>query len=83
MSDLSEIQLKILRHALGLDYGEKVYRNYYCTGPGNPHHEECRNLESMGMMTSKRDVLNEMSESYIFNVTQKGLDAVCVKGEGL
>lgn len=52
MVKVSEDQLHILRHALGLDWhgrGE-FYRNHFVTGEGSVDHPDCCALVDLGMM---------------------------------
>lgn len=69
------MQLRILRHALGLWHaGRRAYRNHYSATPGSPLHTDCLDLVARGlmqrgpgdMMTGGRD---------IFTVTPTGMDA--------
>ena len=50
MNNLTEPQLHILQHALGLDqYGQgEMYRNHFCAGTGDE--PTCRELVEMGLM---------------------------------
>lgn len=65
---MTEKQRGIFTHSLGLDHSDKSYRNYYDAGGEDP---DCKELVVLGFMTKHKNHLNEMSESYIYSVTQK------------
>lgn len=52
MTDVSNQQLHILRHTLGLrdDGSGRSYRNHFVTGPGSTDFDNCEALLSMGLM---------------------------------
>ena len=83
MGEITEKQLNIIRHALGIEYGGEPYRNYYYTAPGSKGYEECRKLEEEGFMAGTEDSLDITPERYIFKVTKSGIEALKDKGEGL
>ena len=47
---VSQRQLRILRHTLGIEQHGREYRNRYC--PGGDDIAECEQLEAAGLMTS-------------------------------
>jgi hypothetical protein len=46
----SAAQIHILRHSLGLTYGEEMYRNHFVTGEGSIDHPDCMALSAAGLM---------------------------------
>ena len=71
-SPLSHQELHVLRHSLGLTRSRESYRHYYCAGPGAHSFATCEALVEKGLMTRSKNRLNEMSEDYIFQVTDTG-----------
>ena len=63
-------QEHILKHSLGLTYGNKIYRNHFVTGKGSPDFDSCVTLTKAGYMT--RQHLPDHGGSDIFRVTAKG-----------
>lgn len=47
----TERQLRMLRHALGLDQAKESYRNHYCANPGDT---DCARLVAYGLMEHVR-----------------------------
>lgn len=43
-------QIEILRHALGLDRSRRSTRNYFVTGPGSTDYPICQSLVDAGLM---------------------------------
>ena len=74
MSDVkvNQKQLDMMRHAVGLNRGKKPYRNHYSSADGCDGIEELLELVDIGLMTKRRNSLDEMGESYIFHLTDKG-----------
>ena len=70
MSEVSEKQKEILEHATAWP---ENYRNHFCTGEGSTDFEDCQILVDLGLMTRRRDHLDQMSESYVYHVTELGL----------
>lgn len=74
---ISDKQLHILQHSLGLDqYGRGTfYRNHFVTGEGSKDHADCMALVDLGFMTVRRD--HPLSGgSDVFRVTDAGKTAV-------
>jgi len=73
--NLSAEQLDIMRHALGLNYGERQNRNCYCASliDGQPP-LEIGELVAAGLMEA-RNRINDGEMQY-FVVTQAGMQAV-------
>lgn len=61
-------QRDILKHALGLDYERKPYRNYFCSQPGDDYYDDCSFLRESGLMTEDVDINNV----HTFKVTNSG-----------
>lgn len=65
-------EIEILKHSLGLDRRKDHYRNHFCTSKGSDDYEHCESLLQKGFMCKRKDPFNEMGESYLYNVTDKG-----------
>lgn len=63
-------QREIMRHALGLNYKKRPFRNHFCTGPGGKDYEMCQQLEEMGLMVSSKSPI--CPDDVIFVVTPAG-----------
>jgi hypothetical protein len=70
---MTDKQLRILQHTLGLDeYGRgSMYRNYYATGPESD--PDCEALAEMGFMKQHPA---QLFDGLYFSVTDKGKEAV-------
>jgi hypothetical protein len=70
---LSDKQLEILQHALGLDqYGRgSEYRNRFVTGPGSADFDRCRELVGRGFMED-HGTHALYGGSHLFAVTDTG-----------
>lgn len=68
--DLTEDQTQVIRHALGLDWRSKPYRNGYKAPLGHHSREVCESLVMMGLMT--------VGSGSVFTVTTAGMEAVKV-----
>lgn len=76
--NLSPEQTQVLRHALGLDYGPKVYRNRFVTGPGTSDYPHCEELVVLGLMT-RRGPSELTGGDYCYAVSEAGLQALGVE----
>ena len=47
-------QLHILRHSLGLNYGDEIYRNHFCTNDGTVDWPHCIALVEAGLMARQK-----------------------------
>jgi hypothetical protein len=65
----------IILHALGLDRGEKSYRNYYAASEGHKSYKELENLASHGLMVNRKDLFNDFG-GLVYHVTESGKTAV-------
>ena len=67
---ITERQIGIIKHALGLDLEDKKSRNYFVADEGSLDYLDCENLVEMGMMTRwTRPWI------YTYSVTPKGRKA--------
>lgn len=69
--------LLVLRHAIGLDDSGKAgpqgeFRNHFVTGERSTDFAMCEDLVRLELMTRRRYVLDEMSPSYVYHVTEAG-----------
>jgi hypothetical protein len=76
MNKLSNKELHILQHTLGLDYKTRPFRNYFITGKGTDDYKYCESLVLKGLMNKYKNTFNELEEEYIYTVTEKGKDAI-------
>lgn len=65
-------QLKVLRHALGLDWKKRSYRNHYVTGPGCTGYSDCEALVSMKLMAKRETPPWMAEEDLTYFVTEAG-----------
>ena len=47
-------QLHILRHSLGINHGDEMYRNHFCTNEATVDWPHCTALVEMGLMTRQK-----------------------------
>ena len=73
MMNVSETEMHILRHSLGVpDPGQtNMYRNYFVTGEGSIDHPDCMALVGKGLMTRRKG-----------NAITGGMDAFFVTDDG-
>lgn len=74
--EITKKQEHIIRHSLGIDYAEQPYRNYYMIYSNSDGFDELEKLVELGLMTRRRNNLEEVNKSYIYHVTDKGLAAL-------
>jgi len=79
-TEVTNSQLDMMRHTVGLDRGKKPYRNHYSSADGCTGIDELLELVDMGLMTKRRNRLDEMGESYIFNLTDSGCRMLGLSG---
>lgn len=70
--DLTKQELHVLQHSLGLTRGKAEYRNHFVTGSGSVDFPICEGLVEKGLMSKRRDPFNEMSEQFVYHVTEEG-----------
>jgi hypothetical protein len=70
--DVSNKELHILQHSLGLQYSKEEYRNHFCTGEGSVDYPHCESLVLKGLMSKHKDPFNEVHVQYIYQVTEEG-----------
>lgn len=75
MAELTQPQLRILRHAIGLDRSNVPYRNRFVTGPGTVAFPHCEELVRLGLM-ARRDGNELTGGDTLYRVTDEGRDAV-------
>lgn len=77
---VTDHQLHILRHSLGLDYnGEgRCYRNYFCTAPDGKDGRDCIALVEAGLMDDLGAQPMCRGDHY-FRVTDQGLALVTAR----
>lgn len=64
---------EIIAHSLGIKQkGDKPYRNYFFTGINGKDYYDLEEMVKAGLMTKRKNHLDEMSESFVFHVTDKG-----------
>ena len=63
---------EILSHALGTNRQKKSFRNYFAAGKKSADYPYLQLLVKQGFMKRRGDNLNQMSVSYIYQVTEKG-----------
>ncbi len=74
MTNITEAQRDILRHALGVGRGRTAgWRNYFCTGPGSDNYDDCEALVAAGLMT-KRSGGPLSGGDPVYRVTDAGQD---------
>jgi hypothetical protein len=66
---LSEGQVNIMRHTLGLNQSKIAYRNYYSSDAGSSGFDDLNKLVELGYMTRRN---SSISPDYIFHTTDKG-----------
>ncbi len=74
---LTKEEIKILKHSLGLDRAEKIYRNYYAIGEVALAIIELEHLVELGLMVKKRDPYNDFG-GMIYHVTAKGKKIIMI-----
>jgi len=71
MGNLTESQLHILLHSLGLTKAEEIYRNHFVAGPGHSDYDDCMVLVEIGAMI-RRQGSELTGGDNVFYVTAKG-----------
>lgn len=69
---LTDRQMQLLKHTLGLDHKEMPYRNYFATSEDCDVYKNLKQLEAFGYMFSEKR--NKPSQSIYFYVTEKGFE---------
>jgi len=74
---LSDAQVHILRHSLGVPEGggEDMYRNHFCTGEGSTDWPDCMALTARGYMTRRAGNPITGGDD-VFFVSEKGKETV-------
>lgn len=72
--DVSERQLKEMKHCIGLDYKKRPYRNYFCTEEDDKYWNE---LVSKGLAIKGKRIVN--ANCVYFFLTKQGVEYVLGK----
>ena len=76
MTNITEAQRDILRHALGVGRGRAAgWRNHFVTGPGSTDYADCEALVAAGLMT-KRSGGPLSGGDPVYRVTDAGQDVL-------
>jgi len=76
MTNITEAQREILRHALGVGRGRTAgWRNHFCTGPGSEDYDDCEALVAAGMMTKRSGGPLSCGDP-VYRVTDAGQDVL-------
>ena len=78
---LTNNQLEIMQHALGVQRGRREFRNHFVTGPGSTDYADCEVLVSLGMMT-KRNGSQLTGGDPCYHVTDSGRHAIRLARKG-
>lgn len=70
MIELSDRQIDVLCHSLGLNYSKKMYRNYFCAEPGHFDWGVLQELVGLGLMECRGE--DRFSSLIVFVVTEEG-----------
>lgn len=80
---MNEKQVKLVRHAIGLDGRSKVtYRNHFCVGREGEDHSDWDKLVESGLATARRNV-QAYGGMDIFCATREAATMVLRDGERL
>jgi len=79
---MNERQIGLARHALGLSYERKSYRNYFVTGEGTTDFPDWEAMVAGGFAT-RRGPLKIFAGDYCYHLTRAGAMAALRKGEYL
>ena len=74
--ELTEKEIKVIRHSLGLDYQKEPFRNHFVAGEGHSEMPILESLISKGAMVKRPDPFDEVNGNFIFHVTEDGKAAV-------
>lgn len=81
MTNITEAQCDILRHALGVGRGRAAgWRNHFVTGPGSTDYADCEALVAAGLMT-KRSAGPLSGGDPVYRVTDAGQDVLVGRPE--
>ena len=70
---LSEKQIAILSHTLGIDNGGNIFRNHYCAFQGNDSWEDLLKMVDTGLMHRSSNLDTDLPT---FHATCKGVDLI-------
>lgn len=72
-------QRDLMAHSLGLNYGDKPYRNYFATEPGCDDYENIERLVELGLMKRGRQMPDGLIYFYVTEVGAQELGATLGK----
>ena len=75
MTEITEKQREIMRHALGLNRGNRDCRNHFVTGPGSDDYTHCEELVAAGLMNKRAGNMLSGGDD-IYSVTDAGRAAL-------
>lgn len=67
----TEREREIILHTLGLDKGDKSYRNFYAASEGHHSNKELENLVKQGLLIKRKDPFNDFG-GILYHVTELG-----------
>ena len=70
---LSEKEIELIKHTLGLDNSKESYRNYFSADKDSEDYSILDNLCEKEIMIKRINPLDEINNSYLFHVTDKGI----------
>ena len=76
---VTQEQLDILRHTVGLDKGTKPYRNHFAADPGHEDYDDLTELCTMGLMIKRQ---SPVSSDKLFHITDMGCWMLGLSGLG-
>lgn len=82
MSEMTERQIDLARHALGLTYKRVSYRNAFVTGEGSTDFPDWEDMVKGGFAW-RRGPVKIFAGDYCFHLTRAGADAALNPGESL
>jgi hypothetical protein len=77
--EITKQERELLRHALGLDYQTEPFRNHFVSGTRCDNFKDLEKLVELGLMTKRKDPFDEVNQSFVFHVTEKGKKVVSAK----
>lgn len=74
---VTQNQLDLMRHTVGLDRGNKPYRNYFSADEGHDSLDDLNDLVDMGLMKKNK---TGISPDIIFSLTDTGCYMLNING---
>jgi hypothetical protein len=69
---MNKTERDLLKHALGLDYKDKPFRNHFVAGASHSDYEYLEDLVAQGFMIKRKSPMNELQDEFIYHCTDKG-----------